>query len=64
MVYLLHAYFGRDGREEAEALLERNSGDEDNPRILELLMSLYLTGKKFLCLHILLIEMANTNLNP
>ena len=34
MVYLLHAYFGRDGREEAEALLERNSGDEDNPRIL------------------------------
>ena len=34
MVYLLHAYFGRDGREEAEALLERNSGDMDNPRIL------------------------------
>ena len=34
MVYLLHAYFGRDGREEAESLLERNSGDEDNPRIL------------------------------
>ena len=34
MVYLLHKYFGRDGREEAEALLERRSGDEDNPRIL------------------------------
>jgi benzoyl-CoA 2,3-dioxygenase component B len=34
MVYLLHAYFGRDGREEAEALLERHSGDRDNPRIL------------------------------
>ena len=34
MVYLLHAYFGRDGREEAESLLERNSGDQDNPRIL------------------------------
>ncbi len=34
MVYLLHRYFGRDGREEAEALLERRSGDEDNPRIL------------------------------
>jgi len=34
MVYLLHAYFGRDGREEAEGLLERNSGDIDNPRIL------------------------------
>jgi benzoyl-CoA 2,3-dioxygenase component B len=34
MVYLLHRYFGRDGREEAEALLERRSGDADNPRIL------------------------------
>jgi benzoyl-CoA 2,3-dioxygenase component B len=34
MVYLLHRYFGRDGREEAESLLERRSGDEDNPRIL------------------------------
>ena len=35
MVYLLHKYFGRDGREEGEALLERHSGDKDNPRILE-----------------------------
>jgi len=35
MVYLLHKYFGRDGREEAEALLQRNSGDKDKPRILE-----------------------------
>ena len=35
MVYLLHKYFGRDGREEAEALLQRNSGDADKPRILE-----------------------------
>ena len=34
MVYLLHNYFGRDGREEAEALLERRSGDADHPRIL------------------------------
>ncbi|HMN66147.1 MAG TPA: benzoyl-CoA 2,3-epoxidase subunit BoxB, partial [Burkholderiaceae bacterium] len=34
MVYLLHRYFGRDGREEAEALLERRSGDQDHPRIL------------------------------
>ena len=34
MVYLLHRYFGRDGREEAEALLERRSGDQNNPRIL------------------------------
>jgi len=34
MVYLLHRYFGRDGREEADALLERRSGDADHPRIL------------------------------
>ena len=33
MVYLLHKHFGRDGREEAEALLQRRSGDQDNPRI-------------------------------
>ena len=35
MVYLLHTYFGRDGREEAEALLQRRSGDADKPRILQ-----------------------------
>ena len=34
MVYLLHKHFGRDGREEADALLERRSGDANNPRIL------------------------------
>jgi benzoyl-CoA 2,3-dioxygenase component B len=34
MVYLLHAHFGRDGREEAEMMLERHSGDPDRPRIL------------------------------
>jgi benzoyl-CoA 2,3-dioxygenase component B len=34
MVYLLHSYFGRDGREEAEELLQRRSGDPDKPRIL------------------------------
>jgi benzoyl-CoA 2,3-epoxidase subunit B len=34
MVYLLHAYFGRDGRDEADLLLERRSGSPDNPRIL------------------------------
>jgi benzoyl-CoA 2,3-epoxidase subunit B len=34
MVYLLHRYFGRDGREEAEDLLMRRSGDPDKPRIL------------------------------
>ncbi|HEX9516038.1 MAG TPA: benzoyl-CoA 2,3-epoxidase subunit BoxB, partial [Streptosporangiaceae bacterium] len=31
MVYLLHAYFGRDGREEAEQLLRRHSGHPDSP---------------------------------
>jgi benzoyl-CoA 2,3-dioxygenase component B len=35
MVYLLHAHFGRDGREEADELLERRSGDPDKPRILD-----------------------------
>ena len=34
MVYLLQKYFGRDGREEAEALLRRRSGDADTPRML------------------------------
>ena len=34
MVYLLHAFFGRDGREEAEMLLHRNSGSAQAPRIL------------------------------
>ncbi len=34
MVYLLHAHFGRDGRDEADAMLERHSGDPDRPRIL------------------------------
>ncbi|MCW8883367.1 MAG: benzoyl-CoA 2,3-epoxidase subunit BoxB, partial [Sedimenticola sp.] len=34
MAYLLQKYFGKDGREEAEALLNRRSGDEDKPRIL------------------------------
>ena len=34
MVYLLHSHFGRDGREEAEELLMRRSGNADKPRIL------------------------------
>lgn len=34
MIYLLQKYFGRDGREEAEELLRRRSGDGDKPRIL------------------------------
>jgi benzoyl-CoA 2,3-dioxygenase component B len=34
MVYLLHKYFGRDGREEADGLLRRRSGDADHPRML------------------------------
>ena len=35
MVYLLHKYFGADGRDEAEDLLRRRSGNVDNPRILQ-----------------------------
>ena len=35
MVYLLHAYFGRDGRDEADELLARQAGDEDKPRMLD-----------------------------
>ncbi|MDX2057392.1 MAG: benzoyl-CoA 2,3-epoxidase subunit BoxB [Gemmatimonadales bacterium] len=34
MVYLLQKYFGADGREEAEELLRRRSGDADTPRML------------------------------
>ena len=34
MVYILQKYFGRDGREEAEQLLQRRSGDPDKPRML------------------------------
>jgi len=34
MVYLLQKYFGRDGREEADDLLRRRSGDADQPRML------------------------------
>jgi len=35
MVYLLHAHFGREGRDEADGLLERHAGSIDRPRILE-----------------------------
>jgi len=35
MVYLLHGYFGRTGRDEADELLARRSGNEDKPRILD-----------------------------
>jgi benzoyl-CoA 2,3-dioxygenase component B len=34
MVYLLHAHFAREGREQAEELLLRHSGSADSPRIL------------------------------
>ena len=34
MVYLLHRYFGSDGRDEADEMLERHSGNVDHPRIL------------------------------
>ncbi len=34
MVYLLQKYFGAEGREEAEELLQRRSGHADTPRML------------------------------
>jgi len=34
MVYLLQKYFGSEGREEADDLLRRRSGDADSPRML------------------------------
>ncbi len=34
MVYLLHRYFGRDGRDEGDELLARRAGSADKPRIL------------------------------
>ncbi|MDE0904912.1 MAG: benzoyl-CoA 2,3-epoxidase subunit BoxB [Planctomycetota bacterium] len=34
MVYVLHRHFGKDGREEADELLQRRSGNADHPRIL------------------------------
>ncbi|MHC5066939.1 MAG: benzoyl-CoA 2,3-epoxidase subunit BoxB [Planctomycetota bacterium] len=49
MVYLLHSYFGADGRDEADALLERRSGDEDSPRILEAFNKPITTWLDFFC---------------
>ena len=49
MVYLLHTHFGADGRDEAEALLNRHSGDEDNPRILEAFNKPIETWLDFFC---------------
>ena len=34
MVYLLHKYFGKNGREEADELLRRSSGSSEAPRLL------------------------------
>jgi benzoyl-CoA 2,3-epoxidase subunit B len=34
MVYLLHGFFGKDGRDESEELLRRRAGNADKPRIL------------------------------
>src|SRR5688572_26366249 len=49
MVYLLHTYFGADGREEAEALLQRRSGNADSPRILEAFNKPIATWLDFFC---------------
>jgi len=34
MVYLLHKYFGKNGREESDDLLRRSSGSPETPRLL------------------------------
>ena len=49
MVYLLHSFFGSSGRDEAEALLERRSGDPDSPRILEAFNNPIDTWLDFFC---------------
>jgi len=49
MVYLLMQYFGRDGREESEELLIRNSGDADTPRILTTFNEPILDWLDFFC---------------
>ena len=49
MVYLLHTFFGADGREEADAMLARHSGDEDQPRILEAFNKPIETWVDFFC---------------
>ena len=56
MVYLLHTYFGRDGREEADEMLQRRSGDEDKPRIP--------IGYNSFCLRCLPIAMASISSCP
>jgi len=49
MVYLLHTYFGKDGRDEAEELLERRSGNPDHPRILGTFNEPITTWLDFFC---------------
>ena len=49
MVYLLHSYFGRDGRDDAEELLERRSGNSEKPRILEAFNTPIDTWLDFFC---------------
>ena len=49
MAYLLHRYFGSDGRDEAEDLLLRRSGNADAPRILGAFNQPIETFLNFLC---------------
>ncbi len=49
MVYLLHTFFGADGRDEAEEMLQRHSGDPDTPRILEAFNKPIETWVDFFC---------------
>ena len=49
MVYLLMKFFGKDGREEAEAMLQRRSGDPDSPRILNAFNEPIVSWLDFFC---------------
>ena len=49
MVYLLHSHFGRDGREEAEALLQRRSGDPATNHLYKRLQRAIPIGFRFSC---------------
>ena len=61
MVYLLHAYFGRDGREEAEEILERHSGILISQEFCRHSMKKLRTGCLFSCSHTSPTEMGSSS---
>ena len=53
MVYLLQKYFGKDGRDEAEDLLRRRSGNVDTPRMFGRLQRSHAGLAQLLHVHVL-----------